>query len=95
MSMDAVKAAAIVRKVIHSLRPSGWWYRGKDRVGHKVNVHYGDGGYAATVNYETYPWVTYELLDKINDKLDEAQLGIEAEYMSSYEIGLMHLWDKQ
>ncbi len=87
---DVKAAAAIVRKAIKGLRPE-MWYGERDGVGHKVNVHYDDGEHAATVNYETIEWVTYELLDAINDKLEAADLPIEAEYLSRHEVALMLL----
>lgn len=63
-----------------------------DGVGHYVNVHLNDGAYAATVNYETCAWLDYDVLDRINDRLDlDCGLPIEAEYLSEHEVGLRDL----
>jgi hypothetical protein len=89
MPADIKAAVAIIRQLIRAQRPDGWWFAGQDMVGHGINVHYDDGEYAATVNYETYEWNSYDFMDAINDALEAARLPLEAEYLSDYEIALV------
>ncbi len=81
------EAAAIIRKEIQALTP-GFWRHGKDQAGHKVNVHYEDGGYAATINWETRSWCDYLICDQLADALQDAGLPFDVAYLSSVEIAL-------
>lgn len=81
------EAAAIIRKEIQALTP-GFWHRGTDQAGHKVNVHYEDGGYAATINWETSAWCDYLICDQLAEKLQDAGPPFDVAYLSDYEIAL-------
>ena len=84
---DVQKATAIVASTIRNIQPD-FWSGARDMVGHKVNVHYDDGEYAATVNYETTSWCDYDMVDKLNDLLEEERLPFNVAYLSDYEVAL-------
>lgn len=84
---DVKEAVAIVRRLIWQRYP---FKRGTDDVGHKVNVHYNDGEYDATLNYETRAWLIADgMIEAIDDALTEADSPCYVEELSSYEVGIM------
>lgn len=81
------RATELVAKMIRGLDP-GFWNGVSDLVGHKVNIHYNDGEFAATVNWETRDWCDYDFLDTIDAALAREGLPFAPAYLSSYELGL-------
>lgn len=79
------EATAIVAKLIRQREPD-FWHGQRDLIGHKINVHYNDGDYAATLNYETRAWCDYDFLDRIDEALGRADLPFAVEYLSEYEV---------
>jgi hypothetical protein len=84
---DIQKATELVAKMIRDLTP-GFWRGVSDLVGHQVNIHYDDGGFAATMNWETESWCDYDFLDTIDAALAREGLPFTPAYLSSYELGL-------
>ena len=82
-----VDATNLVAVMIRRLDPE-FWHGRRDAVGHKINVHYQDGTYAATMNWETRDWCSYEFLDRVNDALEANALPFVAEYMGDRELAL-------
>jgi hypothetical protein len=82
---EITRAASVVRKRIRARFPEAFDGQ-RDVAGQKINVHYDDGGYAATLNWELRSWVDYEFLDELNDALESERLPFIVEYHNSYEI---------